>query len=270
MKNKSIFKLLPLFTICLASCSNTNAIIVPKNLDVIVGENALYYEVSTSSLLNLFNNKSTFVLYFYSPNCGICSDVSSYLNNEILNKSNSVIYKYNVVDNYNSYTLLSDFNEHYFPRDYISTPRIFFVKEGIITTEMNSSKFNNKNLFTSTFNSFVKCKNNLYSFANLTSYNYFISNYNNFTAISYNSSEMQSLTLFNNEIYSRLIQNKSNNFYFIFDTAFMTEEDKNSIKEDLNIEDLDNIFFYKEKHAYNYIDVLDNFNTLISGISPQL
>ena len=261
MKKKLVLSTLLLPFLCLTSCGSTNKIVIPQNLDIKLSNSYSAFEVDTEHLLNLFNNDHTFILYLYSPNCGYCNYVSGYFEN-ISYKNYMTLYKYNVADNIATYPLLSEYDSSYFSKESAVTPRVLFIDNGDIYVEMNSTKFNDKNLFSSTLNAFSKIANNIYNFTSISSLEYILS-LDEYLLISYNSNK--DYKVFNENIYPLFVDNPNKDFY-IFDTSYLNETTTNYLKNELNISNIDNIYFTKEKLAKDYSES-DNLNELINYIS---
>lgn len=264
MKNLKTFSTLIILTsTLLMSCNSAGGIILLKNADNLYASQAANYEVSSEHLVKMLETKSTFVLYMYSPYCATCVDVSNYFS-EYSIKNPGQIIKINMTENYQSYSLLSSYDESIFPKDKIITPRVLFIKEGKLDTEMNPSKFDNYNLFKGTINSFSHTKTG-YIFTQIESYNSLLSLNNDYLFFSYNSKNKDSSTIYNEKIYPLIRENTKLNYY-ICDTSFLQQEVISYISKDLNIDSIENIYFTNKNQVSNYLTSPELFTTFVNNI----
>lgn len=258
MNKKALLFLSVISSLLITSCGSANKIVVPRNFDYELGKttkNGL--DLNTQKVVDLFNSKGDFIFYMYEPNCSTCINSNTFLDKYIKSK-NTLFYKLNLADNASTYNLLTDLNPDIFSKDKMYVPRLFFVENGEVTTEMASSKFNNDRLFSSSLNAFSTTSKNIFSFINLESYKT-IKTYENPFIITYNSSLS---SLFNEDVYELLT--KANGNYYIVDTNLLSEETTSYIKSDLNVEDINNIYLYNNV-AYDYSDT-NNLDLLFSYI----
>ena len=263
-KIKSVLSLLLLSSISLTSCNQNTGIVLLKNADYIyASEKANAFETNPTHLVSLLKSKSTLVLYMYSPNCSSCIEVSDFF--KTYSNSNHInYYKIDMVAYHLQYPILSDYDNTLFPSNYIVTPRVLFIKEGKLDVEMNPSKFDSYTLFKGTMNNFSQTKNG-FIFSELVSYQNLLNLNKNYLFFSYNSGDETSSTIYNQNIYPLITSRTDMNFY-ILDTYKVTEECENYIKEDLNVSDINNVYFTNKNQVNNYLTSPDSFSDFILNI----
>ncbi len=119
----------------MSACQDTaHSIIAIKNID----SDVYSIELSLDELQTLIDNKQQFVVEFYSPYCGHCQDLNELLV-QYVKETNNIYYRFDA----SKMTLeeFAYFHSEYpsiFPNEYV--PSIRFVKDGVLTYEVDNTK----------------------------------------------------------------------------------------------------------------------------------
>ena len=136
MKKYYVLPILLALAPTLSACQDTAHSIVAINN---IGTSGLI-EISKGALLKMLENKQQFVFEQYSPTCGHCDDLKPLLQKYTKNNK-KCIYTCNM------YGLTDEEFNEYFKNPYPDiftdyyVPRIQFIKDGVLTYEVNSAKF---------------------------------------------------------------------------------------------------------------------------------
>lgn len=263
-KSKLSFLLVPL--LLLTSCDNSKASIYKITNYDFVYENdrtEVTVDLTTQELIDMLESDCSFPLLFRSENCSSCALVDGYIL-DYVNKTNALIYSYEYSSKIYEYATLNSYNPELFPKKII-TPRFLFIKEGILSIEINSSKFSSYDLFSKSLNAFLK-SSNLYSLSSYSSHSNFVSDYNSYALFTYNKTNANSLKVLSEHIYSKA--NKTKTPIVIIDVSCVSNEDIELIKEYYSLSTLFNSFVTVENsnitNSVNYDSNLETFENLIT------
>lgn len=264
MKKLLLFSIL-ICPLALTSCGTNDSIRQITNYELTANEGlqAEITNLTTTELINFLDAKLNFPLYFYSKNCGSCATVSGFVTTYI-SDHDAVIYGYDYGSNMSDYHLLNEYDPELFPNRVV-TPRMLIIKNGMLSVEINSSKYGSHHIFAKTVSHFVG-KSSLYTLNKFETFNTFKNNFDSYFAFAYSSKNKDSLRLISQFLYEH-----SASYYdptLLLDIEKMSQCDIDSFTSFLGVGNFDDYCFYKKEDTNlfvsNYKNSITNLHQMIN------